>query len=201
MSYDYYGNYENYKNHRILMDKFFGSRKKIEKNYLQDDFDLLLDTSNEQKKKFVKKKAVRRRGFRDFMNDEDMLQPNQLSIDYFENRRKENDKIRSIIEAERLKKKKKMKEIENKMNKFKSYITDLKNMSEEQLRYDTIRFIFKIKADPENIKLSKKVSRINGFKKYIKNNEIIKLNNNESILQNVLFQPNCIFYTDKISKV
>ena len=80
-------------------------------------------------------------------------------------------------------------------------ITDLNNMSEEQLRYDTIRFIFKIKADPENIKLSKKVSRINGFKKYIKNNEIIKLNNNESILQNVLFQPNCIFYTDKISKV
>ena len=200
ISYDYYGNYEHYKNHRILMEKFFGSRKKIEKNYLQDDNDLLLDISNEPRKKYVKRKAVRRRGFRDFMNDDDMLQNNQLSIDYFDNRRKENDKIRSIIEKERMKKKKKLKESEIKFNKFKSYINKLKHMTEEQLRYDTIGFIFKIEADPENIKLSNKVNRINGFKKYIKNNEMVKLNNNESILQNVLFQSNCVFYTDKISK-
>ena len=201
ISYDYYGNYEHYKNHRILMEKYFGTRKKLEKNYLQDDNDLLLNVSNEQKKKFVKRKAVRRRGFRDFMNDEDMLQPNQLSIDYFDNRKKENDRIRSLIEKERIRKKKKKQESEDKFNKFKSYIKDLKRMTEEQLRYDTIRFIFKIKADPENIKLSHKENRINSFKKYLKTNEIKKLGNNESILRNVLFQSNCIFYTDKITKL
>ena len=38
------------------MEKYFGKRKKLEKNYLQDDNDLLLNVSNEQKKKFVKKK-------------------------------------------------------------------------------------------------------------------------------------------------
>ena len=110
-------------------------------------------------------------------------------------------KIRSFIEKERMKKKKKKQESEDKFNKFKSYINNLKRMTEEQLRYDTIRFIFKIKADPENIKLSHKVNRINSFKKYLKTHEIKKLDNNESILRNVLFQSNCIFYTDKISKL
>ena len=94
-------------------------------------------------------------------------------------------------------KRKNVEESEKEFNNFKSYINNLKKMTEEQFKYDAIGFIFKIKSDLDKYQLSNKVKRINQFKNFLKTNEINKLNNNKSILKNVLFQSNCIFCTDK----
>ena len=105
--------------------------------------------------------------------------------------------IRSLIEAKNKKRRKNIEGVENKLNNFKSYIKSLKNMTEEQFRYDALRFIFNIKPDYEKVKISNQVKRINEFKNYMKLNELNKLNSNKTILKNVLFQSNCIFCTDK----
>ena len=203
MSFDYYGNNENKKNHRLLIEKYFSQNNKIEKIYYRDDNDLFLNYSkNFIGNKFFKKKKNKKKGFRDFLNDDDIYENNnKFWLDKFEKNKRENDIIRSIIEAKRQKKRKNIEDAENQFINLKSYIKELKNMTEEQFKYDTLRFIYKIKSEPEKYEITTKVKRINGFKNYIKTNEMNKLNNNKSILKNVLFQSNCVFYTDKIFKI
>ena len=204
MSFDYYGNNASKRNHQILMEKYFGPKTKIEKKYYRDDNDL---SSNYSKIslgiKFFKKKRNIKKGFKAFMNNYENYEKNNnnLWVEKFENNKKENERIRNLIEAKRNKKKKNIEEIENQLNNFKSYINSLKNMTEEQFKYDAIRFINKIESNRENFEIATKVRRINEFKNYIKTNEMNKLNNNKYILKDVLFQSNCVFYTDKIFKV
>ena len=201
ISYEHTGNYENYKNHRILVEKYFGSRLKIEQNYYLDDIDLLLENKYGRKKRIYKRKKLdNKKGFKQFMND-DMNKGEYNYIDDFEELQKENERIRSYIEAEKEKKKRRIKETEDKFNNFKLYIKRLKNMTDDQLKYDAIRFIFKIKTDEDNNLKAKRIKRINDFKKYIKINEMNKLNNNKSILKNVFFQSNCVFHTDKLFSI
>ena len=95
-------------------------------------------------------------------------------------------------------KKKKKEENESKFMNFKSHIKWLKNMTEEQLKYDSIRFIFKLKSNKEKLEILNRVKRINEFKNFIKNNEKNKIEINKSILKNAFFHPDCIFHTDKI---
>ena len=197
ISFDDDGNYKNYCNHRALAEKYLGSRLKIEQNYYLDDIDLLLENKYGIKKKIYKrKKGNNKKGFKQFMND-DINAVRHNYLDDFEERQKENDRIRSYIEAEKEKKKRRIKAAEDKFNIFKSYINSLKNMTEEQLKFDAIRFIYKIKSDENNILKTNRIKRINDFKKYIKSNEMNKLNNNKSILKNIYFQSNCVFHTDK----
>ena len=198
ISFDDDGNYKNYCNHRALAEKYLGSRLKIEQNYYLDDIDLLLENKYGIKKKIYKrKKGNNKKGFKQFMND-DINAVRHNYLDDFEERQKENDRIRSYIEAEKEKKKRRIKAAEDKFNIFKSYINSLKNMTEEQLKFDAIRFIYKIKSDENNILKTNRIKRINDFKKYIKSNEMNKLNNNKSILKNIYFQSNCVFHTDKL---
>ena len=200
ISLDYHGNFENSKKHNNLLEKFFGSKTKVD-NYYQDDIDLLLDLKYGIKRKpFKKRKVENKRGFKDFLNDDNFQNIGQNS-DYFENCKKENDKIRDMIEKQRKKKIKKLKESEDKLRNFRSYINNLKNMTEEKLRFDTIRFIYKIKPDQSNIDLLNRAKRISDFKNFIKKNEILKLDNTKSILKDIFFQHNCTFFTDKLVKI
>ena len=89
-------------------------------------------------------------------------------------------------------------ENENRFKNFKSKINFLKSMNDEQLKYDAIRVIFKIKPSKEKLDILNKVKRINEYKNFIKNNEENKKETNKSILKNLFFQPNCIFHSDKI---
>ena len=199
ISFDDNGNYENYSNHRNLVEKYLGSRLKIEQKYYLDDIDLLLENKYCTKKKIYKRrKGSYKKGFKQFLNDDDINEIGHNYLDDFEERQKENERIRSYIEAEKEKKKRRIKAAEDKFNKFKSYINSLKNMTEEQLKFDAIRFIYKIKSDEDDIRKAKRIKRINDFKRYIKTNEMNKLNNNKTILKNVLFQSNCVFHTDKL---
>ena len=199
MSFDYYGLNEHKKNHKILMDKYFGPKIKIEKRY-KDDIDVISDNSkNISKNKKFRKKINKRRGFKDLLNNYNNIHENQKRwADQLEDDEKEIEMIRSLIEAKNKKRRKNIEGVENKLNNFKSYIKSLKNMTEEQFRYDALRFIFNIKPDYEKVKISNQVKRINEFKNYMKLNELNKLNSNKTILKNVLFQSNCVFHTDKI---
>ena len=198
MSFDYYGNNVSKRNHRLLMEKYFSSGVKIPPKRYKDDNDISLNFSkNFMRNKVFKKKINKKKGFKDFLNNYDIYESNQLWIEKFENNKRENEIIRNIIESKREMKRKNVEESEKEFNNFKSYINNLKKMTEEQFKYDAIGFIFKIKSDLDKYQLSNKVKRINEFKKFLKTNEINKLNNNKSILKNVLFQSNCIFCTDK----
>ena len=199
MSFDYYGTNENKKNHKILMDKYFGPKLIIDKRY-NDDIDIISNSSeNLLKNKIFKKKIYKRRGFKDLLNNYNKIQENiKKWIDNEKNDEKEIEMIRRLIEAKNKIKRKNIEEVQNKFNNFKTYINRLKNMTEEQFNYDATKFLLNIKPNQEKIRISNQVKRINEFKNFMKLNEINKLNSNKNILKNVLFQSNCVFHTDKI---
>ena len=204
ISFDYYGNYESYTNHKKLIDKYFNKNiKSEEKFFYYDDNDLLLGSKDAIKPKKFKKKINKNlglKGFRQLMMEmkEEDKDSQSLWENFEKNKKLENEKIKEIIKKAKEKEKKMREENENRFKNFKSKINFLKSMNDEQLKYDAIRVIFKIKPSKEKLDILNKVKRINEYKNFIKNNEENKKETNKSILKNLFFQPNCIFHSDKI---
>ena len=204
ISFDYYGNYESYTNHKKLIDKYFNKNiKSEEKFFYYDDNDLLLGSKDAIKPKKFKKKINKNfglKGFRQLMMEmkEEDKDSQSLWENFEKNKKLENEKIKEIIKKGKEKEKKMREENENRFKNFKSKINFLKSMNDEQLKYDAIRVIFKIKPSKEKLNILNKVKRINEYKNFIKNNEENKKETNKSILKNLFFQPNCIFHSDKI---
>ena len=204
ISFDYYGNYESYTNHKKLIDKYFNKNiKSEEKFFYYDDNDLLLGSKDAIKPKKFKKKINKNfglKGFRQLMMEmkEEDKDSQSLWENFEKNKKLENEKIKEKIKKAKEKEKKMREENENRFKNFKSKINFLKSMNDEQLKYDAIRVIFKIKPSKEKLDILNKVKRINEYKNFIKNNEENKKETNKSILKNLFFQPNCIFHSDKI---